>query len=354
MHFDMDCFYAQVEMRDNPKLKNVPLAIGGPPKTRSVLCTSNYIARKFGVKSAMPSDHAIKLCKDLVIIPPNFQKYSSVSHEIFEIMKNYSDKIEPISLDEGYLDLSHLENASLILPQIKEHIKKETDLTCSIGLSPLKFLSKIASDYRKPDGLFIVKPLEVENFLAPLSVRLLPGVGKKTEEILKSLNIFTITDLKNFPLHKLEMAIGKFALDLYHFSQGLDDREIVSEYEPKSLGIETTFLQDHFFDDFVGKEFDILFDDFINRLQKNEEKYNKSIKKIFVKAKYSNFQRRSMEMIISGLDSSNIHLKKELFIEILKELIKKENLPVRLIGLGVRFHTFESKEFDIQLPLIDI
>lgn len=350
----MDCFYAQVEMRDNPKLKNVPLAIGGPPKTRSVLCTSNYLARKFGVKSAMPSDQAVKLCPELMILPPDFKKYSEVSQAIFELLKDYSDKIDPISLDEGYIDLSHYENASKILSEIKNRIKMETDLTCSVGLSPLKFLSKIASDYKKPDGQFIVRPDEVESFIAPLSVHLLPGVGTKTFETLKTLNIHTFSELKEYPLYKLENVLGKFARDLHLYAHGIDHREINSVYEPKSLGIETTFLTDHFLDDFIKTEFEKLFLDFVERLITNEEKYNQKIKKIFVKIKNSSFKQRTMETILTDLNSSNIHLKKSLYFDILKELILKDGNPVRLIGLGVRFKGDESKEKNVQLPLIDI
>jgi len=354
LHFDMDCFYAQVEMRDNPKLKNVPLAIGGPPKTRSVLCTSNYIARKFGVKSAMPSDQAVKLCPDLIILPPDFKKYSEVSQSIFELLKDYSEKIEPISLDEGYIDLSHYDNASILLPEIKKRIKIETDLTCSVGLSPLKFLSKIASDYKKPDGQFIVRPDDVESFIAPLSVRLLPGVGAKTFETLKALNIHTFSDIKEYPLYKLENVLGKFARDLHQYANGIDHRDIRSVYEPKSLGIETTFLSDHFYDDFIETEFESLFHDFVERLIKNEEKYNQKVKKIFVKIKNAKFKQKTMETILPDLNSSNIHLKKTMFLDILKELILKDGNPVRLIGIGVRFKGEDTKEKNVQLPLLDI
>ncbi|RPJ74960.1 MAG: DNA polymerase IV, partial [Alphaproteobacteria bacterium] len=162
IHVDMDCFYAQVEMRDNPSLQNIPLAIGGLPGTRSVLCTSNYIARKFGVKSAMPTDYAIRLCPNLVVLTPNFKKYTAASEIIQSIFQKYSSQVEPLSLDEAFLDVSDSPNATALAMHIKNEILMRTGLTASVGVAPNKFLAKIASDWKKPNGLFVIKPTNVE------------------------------------------------------------------------------------------------------------------------------------------------------------------------------------------------
>ncbi|MBY0416163.1 MAG: DNA polymerase IV [Bdellovibrionales bacterium] len=165
IHVDMDCFYAQVEMRDRPELANVPLAIGGQPGTRSVLCTSNYLARKYGVKSAMPTDYAIRLCPKLVVLPPNFKKYQKASEIIQNIFLKYSSKVETVSLDEAYIDVSDCVSATEIGKKIQEDIFKATNLTASVGIAPNKFLAKIASDWKKPNGFFVIKPHEVEGFV---------------------------------------------------------------------------------------------------------------------------------------------------------------------------------------------
>ena len=242
----MDCFYAQVEMRDNPSLQNVPLAIGGLPGTRSVLCTSNYIARKFGVKSAMPTDYAMKLCPNLIVLVPNFKKYSKASEIIQSIFQNYSTLVEPVSLDEAYLDVSNAKSATDIAVEIKKAIFTRTGLTASVGVAPNKFLAKIASDWQKPNGLFVIPPANVESFVKTLPVKLIPGIGKKGVEIFDSIGVKTCDDLNKIPHSILSMHFGKFSNSLYQYAKGADDREVISEWERKSLSVETTFSKDIF------------------------------------------------------------------------------------------------------------
>jgi DNA polymerase-4 len=357
IHVDMDCFYAQVEMRDNPALKNVPLAIGGLPKTRSVLCTSNYIARKFGVKSAMPTDFALRLCPGLVVIPPNFHKYQEASEQIQEIFYEYTEKVEPLSLDEAYLDVGLEANASKLAMEIKNKIKQKTDLTCSVGVAPCKFLAKVASDWKKPDGYFVIRPNEVDDFVKDLDLKFIPGVGIKTLEHLKSLNIKNCGDLRNIPLPILSTQFGKFSQSLHEYAFGIDDRDVVSDYERKSLSVESTFLQDFFWSHELKLEFEIILKELNHRLGEFLlDDPTRKVKKIFTKVRFKDISRTSTETIIQASTSKNgfnCYEFESLFLELLMSNLSKKNMPVRLIGLGVRFLNHEESKFDFQLPLFN-
>src|SRR5215471_21713139 len=190
VHIDMDAFYASVEQRDDPRLRGKPVVVAWP-RNRSVVCAASYEARKFGVRSAMPSLRALRLCPNAVFLPPDFPRYQAVSGQVREILRRHTDLVEPLSLDEAYLDVSRnktgLRTATLVARTIRAEIRSELDLTASAGVAPNKFLAKIASDWKKPDGLFVIQPEEIDTFLLPLPVDRLPGVGKVTEEKLKSL-----------------------------------------------------------------------------------------------------------------------------------------------------------------------
>jgi DNA polymerase-4 len=333
IHVDMDCFYAQVEMRDNPALKNLPIAVGGLPKTRSVLCTSNYEARKYGVRSAMPTDLAIRKCPKLVVIVPDFKKYEAASEIIQKIFLKYTDLVEPLSLDEAFLDVSHEAHASLLLKEIKNQILKETELTSSIGLAPNKFLAKIASDWKKPDGEFVIKPHQVEEFVKNLKVKLIPGVGAKTHEALLALKIETLNDIRNTDPTILHSHFGKFSTDLINYSLGIDEREVIADFERKSLSVENTFLVDHFWSDKLEIEFNEVLTELDRRLENN----NSLIKKIFTKVRFSDFTRTTAEITIPIDQNFRPHHYKTQFLELLKTNLSKRVLPVRLIGVGVRF-----------------
>jgi len=353
IHVDMDCFYAQVEMRDNPSLRNVPLAVGGLPGTRSVLCTSNYIARKFGVKSAMPTDYAVKLCPNLVVVTPNFRKYSEASEIIHSVFQKYSSVIESVSLDEAYLDVSDTESATKIAVEIKKDILERTGLTASVGVAPNKFLAKIASDWKKPDGLFVIPPVNVEAFVSKLPVKLIPGVGKKGHEILESLGIKTCQDLREIPLDLLSQFFGKFAYDLKLYADGIDDRDVVSEWERKSLSVETTFIKDIKEENLLQLEMRDLYEDMLGRLEAHfDEEGEKRIKKVFVKVKFNDFKSTTCEETLRYEDDHwEAELSPERFFPLLSHCLMKKDRPVRLIGLGVRFITQEEYA-PVQLSLL--
>ena len=358
IHVDMDCFYAQVEMRDRPELRNVPLAIGGKPGTRSVLCTSNYIARTYGVKSAMPTDFAVKLCPKLVVLPPDFRKYEEASEIIHSIFWKYSSNVESVSLDEAYLDVTGAVNATEIGRKIKQDILEATGLTCSVGIAPNKFLSKIASDWKKPNGLFVIRPQEVEDFIIDLPVKLIPGVGKKSAEYMESMGIKTCRDIRKTAPEIMLLSFGKFSHDLYEYSFGRDDREVISEWERKSLSVENTFLKD--MTDF--KEMEAALSDVLDEMKLRlighlEDEPHKKIKKIFVKVKYADFKQLSSEESIIPFDKTERDIDNSIviedFIRLLRMTLLRKNAPVRLLGVGVRFLTAEEGS-PIQLSFLPL
>jgi DNA polymerase-4 len=353
----MDCFYAQVEMRDRPELKNVPLAIGGAPGTRSVLCTSNYIARKYGVKSAMPSDYAIRLCPKLVILPPNFKKYEMASKKKKKIFTSYSDSVETVSLDEAYLDVSGSINATELAQKIKDDIYKATSLTASVGIAPNKFLAKIASDWKKPNGLFVIKPNEVEEFVKNLPVKLIPGVGKIALNHLINLGINTCNDIRLVPPEILALKFGKFSLDLLSYSKGIDDREVQSEWERKSLSVENTFMKDLEDHEDMKLNLESLIMEMKDRVERHlsDEDRHKKIKKIFVKVKYNDFKQSTSEESFIPFEfneyNSNKAINIDNYFRLLQMALSKKSCPVRLLGVGVRFLTREEAD-PIQLSFL--
>jgi DNA polymerase-4 len=247
VHIDMDAFYASVEQRDDPQLrgKSVVVAWRG---NRSVVCAASYEARRFGVHSAMPAIRAERLCPDAVFLPPDFPRYRAVSRLVREIFKRHTDLIEPLSLDEAYLDVSEnktgLPTATLVARAIREQIREELKLTASAGVAPTKFLAKIASEWRKPDGLFIIQPKEIDSFLLPLPVSRLPGVGKVTEEKLKNFEIQTVGDLRKLDLSALEGHFGRYGVRLYELARGIDKSEVIPDRPTQSVSAEDTFEHD--------------------------------------------------------------------------------------------------------------
>jgi DNA polymerase-4 len=247
VHIDMDAFYASVEQRDDPQLRGKPVVVAWRGK-RSVVCAASYEARRFGVRSAMPAVRAEHLCPGAVFLPPDFPRYRAVSREVREIFKRHTDLIEPLSLDEAYLDVSEnktgLPTATQVARTIREQIRTELHLTASAGVAPNKFLAKIASDWKKPDGLFVIQPKEVDSFLLPLPVGRLPGVGKVTEEKLKSLDVQTVADLRKMDLAMLERRFGRYGVRLYELARGIDKSEVVPDRPTQSISAEDTFEQD--------------------------------------------------------------------------------------------------------------
>ncbi|NWF56015.1 MAG: DNA polymerase IV [Syntrophaceae bacterium] len=248
IHVDMDAFYASVEQQDNPALKGLPVIVGGDPGRRGVVSAASYEARAYGVHSAMPSSQARRLCPQGVFLPVRMHRYQEVSNRIFRILREYTPLIEPLSLDESFLDVTGCEKlfgtALQIAVDIKRRIRETTGLTASAGIAPNKFLAKIASDYRKPDGLVEVKPGEVRDFLRDLPISKLWGVGKATEEVLKGMGILKVGQLAVFPAESMERKLGKFGLDLLALAQGKDERPVCPDSEAKSISQEETFTPD--------------------------------------------------------------------------------------------------------------
>src|SRR5260221_705781 len=243
VHIDMDAFYASVEQRDDPQMRGKPVVVAWRG-SRSVVCAASYEARRFGVRSAMPAVRAEHLCPRAVFLPPDFPRYRAVSHQVREIFKRHTDRIEPLSLDEAYLDVSEnktgLPTATMVARTIREQIRQELNLTASAGVAPNKFLAKIASDWRKPDGLFVIQPDDVDAFLSPLPVGRLPGVGKVTGEKLARLQIQTVGDLKGLDLQVLEQHFGRYGVRLHELARGIDNSEVVPDRPTQSISVEDT------------------------------------------------------------------------------------------------------------------
>jgi DNA polymerase-4 len=247
LHVDMDAFYASVEQRDDPSLHGRPVVVAWRG-ARSVVCAASYEARKFGVRSAMPAVRAERLCPQAVFVPPDFVRYKAVSKQVREIFAQHTDLIEPLSLDEAYLDVTEtktgLPSATATAEAIRAAIREETRLTASAGVAPNKFIAKIASDWRKPDGIFVVRPHQVDAFLAPLPVGRLPGVGKVMEAKLAELGIATVGDLRALPASNLEQRFGRWGLRLHELAHGIDEHPVQPERPTMQISAEDTFEHD--------------------------------------------------------------------------------------------------------------
>ena len=248
LHVDMDAFYASVEQRDDPSLKGRPVVVGWAEAARGVVCAASYEARKFGIRSAMPMARAKRLCPGAAFVKPDFTRYKEVSQKIREIFLRHTPLVEPLSLDEAYLDvteeLTGLPTATAAARRIREEIREETRLTASAGVAPSKFLAKIASDWKKPDGLFVIKPSQVDAFLEPLPVNRLPGVGHATEELLLEKSVVTVGHLREIERGELVQWLGRFGERLWELARGIDDRPVVPDRKAKQISEENTFDTD--------------------------------------------------------------------------------------------------------------
>lgn len=335
IHIDMDCFYAAVEMRDNPELREKPIAIGGSSDRRGVISTCNYPARQFGVRSAMATAHAMKLCPNLTLIPGRMDVYSQESKRIRAIMNRYTDKIEPLSLDEAYLDVSDsLEfngSATLIAQDIRRAIFQETGLTASAGVAPCKFVAKIASDENKPDGICVVTPDKLDNFVKVLPLGKIPGVGKVTVQKLQQMGLNTCEDVRHYPLEQLVKRFGKFGPVLWNRSHGIDDRDLSLSRERKSVGVERTLAEDLQTREECYDMVENLFPKLLERLKKANPAL--AIQSQGVKLKFSDFQQTTVEHKCGRLDKSY-------FLSLLEEAYeRKQERGIRLVGLHVGLPT---------------
>jgi len=338
IHVDMDCFYAAVEMRDNAELRNVPLAVGGTGP-RSVLCTCNYQARKFGVRAAMPASKAMKLCPELVIVPGRMQVYQQISTKIREIFQRYTSLIEPLSLDEAFLDVTHSTqfngSATLIAQQIRDDICAELDLTASAGVAPNKFLAKIASDENKPNGQCVVAPDHVSNFVENLPLKKIPGIGPKTAQKLLKQGYISCADIRASSVRCLSPIVGKFAASLYQRSFGIDHRALDIDRIRKSLAIETTFASDLSCVEQCEKAVDALYEKLLRRLENHQ---HRMINKQGIKVKFNDFTQTTVEQ-------QSAHCDETLFkAQLVKALLRSNTRDIRLIGLTLGFSDDKAKD----------
>lgn len=287
IHIDMDAFYAAVEQRDFPELRGKPVIVGGQPNSRGVVSTASYEARKFGVHSAMPSSKAYRLCPQGIFVYPRFEVYIEVSRQILEIFFSYTDLVEPLSLDEAFLDITGTGSATLLALEIKKRIFDTTGLTASAGVSYCKFLAKVASDYKKPNGLTVIPPEKAEEFLENLPIGKFFGVGKVTEKRMKEFGIHTGKDLKAFTREELSERFGKSGSYYYDIVRGIDDRPVSPERERKSYGKERTFEKDmtdvEEMKDFLRK--------IAGRVSEGMKKKPIVGKTVTLKVRFANFQR---------------------------------------------------------------
>jgi DNA polymerase-4 len=340
IHIDMDCFYAAVEMRDDPSLKTLPIAVGGNPEKRGVVATANYEARKFGVRSALSSAKALQLCPQLVIVPPTFKKYKRESRKIREVFKKFTDLIEPLSLDEAFLDVSDCAEFAgdpvKIAFEIKRLIQQETQLTASAGVAPNKFVAKIASDLKKPDGLVVVQQDEILDFMKPLAVNKIFGVGKVSAKKLNEKGIFTCGELQNKTKQELQENFGRFGAQLYHLCRGEDNREVITEHDRKSLSVENTFATDMTTESACLHRLKRLYDELLRRLDR--ARLDQPVRGLFVKIKYADFQQTTHE------NCEFTEVKYDSFVELFKNCYKRRPDPIRLLGMGVRLWTNEEQK----------
>ncbi len=331
IHVDLDCYYAAVEMRDNPELRGRPLAIGGERSSRGVLSTCNYEARAFGLHSAMPTQKALQLCPQLTLISGNMTKYKAVSKQIHAIFARYTDKIEPLSLDEAYLDVTDCllfkGSATLIAQDIRQAIESELGLTASAGVAPLKFVAKVASDINKPNGLCVIPPQQLPAFIAQLELGKISGVGKVTLKKLHALGLHTGQDILDCDPFVLLSHFGKFGQVLWERCHGIDRRPVEPDRIRKSVGVERTFMQDIYSLQQCQKAIEHLYPKLVERLKRVSADH--SISKQGLKIKFDDFKQTTIEHKKHALDQ-------HFFNQLLEEgLARQQGRGIRLIGLCV-------------------
>ena len=329
IHIDMDCFYAAIEERDHPELRGRPVGVGGSNR-RGVLTTANYEARKFGCHSAMPVFMALKKCPQLTIVPTRFDVYKRDSARIREIFRDFTPTVEPLSLDEAFLDVSHHEEpATHLASRIRERIRETTALTASAGIAPNKLIAKIASDWRKPNGQFTVPPAKAAEFMRELPLAKIPGVGKKMAALLADYGVETCGEFRSVDKFEWVRRLGGSGAELYERCWGHDERPVVPHSPRKSLSIENTFPENLDSMATLEREMDTMLDELEDKLKSRHAA--RQIRSLVVKLKFSDFRRTTAERAKPVLD-------RNLFRELLTEAnSRSEGKPVRLLGVGVRF-----------------
>lgn len=332
IHIDMDAFYASVELRERPELKHLPVVISSH-HPRAVIAAASYPARVFGLRSAMSMGQARKLCPQVVVIAPNFDKYRAVSNQVHQIFQQYTSIIEPLSLDEAYLDvtenLKQIASATEVATRIRQDIFNQTGLTASAGVAPNKFLAKIASDWNKPDGLCVIKPSQVQQFIQHLPLKKIPGVGRVTQEKLHQLHLETLGDLQQIDEHVLIHHFGKYGRQLYLYAQGIDERVVQAERERQQISKETTFDGDLLLADCLPFWLPLA-----EKVWNNLQHKQLCARGVSVKLKLKNFQiyqhSKSFKRPIQSL-----HELTDILHVLLNEMHLSAELQYRLIGVGV-------------------
>ena len=338
IHVDMDCFYAAVEMRDNPQLRDIPVAVGGSADRRGVISTCNYIARGYGVHSAMATAYAMRLCPNLTVLPGRMKYYREISQQIREIFKRYTDRVEPLSLDEAYLDVSdghHCQgSATMMAEEIRAAIRNELNLTASAGVAPNKFIAKISSDLNKPDGQFVVTPEDVNVFVKNLPLGKIPGVGKVTEKRLSDIGLKTCADIRALGEEETIRKLGNLGRLLFKRAYGIDERPLTTTWIRKSLSVEKTFPKDIHEGRLAVEPLKELFAELKQRLLAVPER---RIKNLQVKLKFTDFTQTTIER-------AGTVLELDPFINLLSQAWERgHGKGIRLLGLGVAFKD-EDKE----------
>ncbi|WP_312255484.1 DNA polymerase IV [Stutzerimonas nitrititolerans] len=344
IHVDCDAFFAAIEMRDDPSLANRPMAVGGLAEQRGVIATCNYEARAYGVRSAMASAHALKLCPDLLIVRPRREAYQEASQEIHTIFRTYTDLIEPLSLDEAFLDVTGCEHfagsATRIAQDIRRRVWQQLRITVSAGVAPNKFLAKIASDWKKPDGLFVITPAQVDEFVLGLPVTKLHGVGRVTAEKLQRMGIRTCADLRARNRLDLLRDFGSFGERLWGLAHGVDERPVQVESRRQSVSVENTYDRD--LPDLAAclERLPELLQELTRRMARLDSRYRPG--KPFVKLKFHDFTQTTLEQSGAGLELED-------YADLLAVAFARGKRPVRLIGVGVRL--IDSRDQAEQLRL---
>ena len=342
----MDAFFASVELRERPELKQLPVVVSSH-HPRAVICAASYPAREFGLRSAMSMAQARKLCPQVVVIEPNFEKYRAVSAQIHAIFQRYTSLIEPLSLDEAYLDvtenLQHIPSATEVAMRIQAEILQSTGLTASAGVAPNKFLAKVASDWNKPNGICIIKPSQVLHFIHDLALKKIPGVGKVTQEKLKAMQLNTLGDLQQIEETVLIHHFGKYGRQLYLYAQGIDERPVQSRRERQQISKETTFD-----DDLTLSQCQPYWPKLIDQVWSSLEKKQLSARGVSAKLKLKNFQ------VLQHSKSFKTSLNhREDLAQVLQQLLHEmhisEDDQFRLIGVGVYQLSAQNQETQLSL-----
>jgi len=339
VHLDMDCFYAAIEVRDRPALRGKPVGVGGSRDRRGVLTTCNYEAREFGVRSAMPTFMALQRCPNLIVLPTRFDVYRREAAVIRTILHRFTDLVEPLSLDEAYLDLTaHAGAPAAVAQVIRNLIYRKTKLTSSAGIGPNKLVAKIASEMNKPNGQFEVT--KVPEFITPLPVRKIWGIGEKSEQKFEQLGVKTCGDMQRFSRVELQEFFGKFGVELYDLCRGIDHRPVEPDRPRKSLSTEETFATDLITLEQCQERVAELYQELMADLAQKESA--RAVTKVFVKLKFSDFTRTTVER--AGLDPSLA-----VFRSLLAEAFARTEKNVRLIGVGVRFAEVDKAPAQLSL-----